>query len=105
MSNVTHPDPALIDLVGAVSGAEMFAHLREFARWVKLSGTPEELESLKYVRTRLDAYGYRTNLLLHDAYISLPGAAKVEVDGRALTAITHSHGQPSPRGGVTGRLV
>ncbi len=105
MPNDAHPDPALLELVGAVSGGEMMAHLREFARWVKLSGTPEELQSLLHVRASLDAYGYRTKLILHDAYISLPGAAKVDVDGSFLTAITHSHGQPSPKGGVTGRLV
>ena len=98
-------DPALIELVGAVSGAEMMGHLKEFARWVKLSGTPEELQSLLYVRATLDGYGYRTSLVMHDAYISLPGAAKVTVDGVALTAITHSHGQASPKGGVSGRLV
>ena len=98
-------DPALIDLVGAVSGDAMMGHLQAFAKWVKLSGTAEEMQSLRYVRERLDGYGYRTDLVMHDAYISLPGAAKVEVDGVALTAITHSHGQASPRGGVRGRLV
>lgn len=98
-------DPALLDLTSAVSGPEMMAHLRQFARWVKLSGTPDELESLKYVRATLDRYGYRTSLVLHDAYISLPGAARVEADGTALTAITHSHSQPSPKGGLRGRLV
>ncbi len=98
-------DPALLDLAGAVSGAEMMADLQEFARWVKLSGSPDELQSLHHVRARLDAFGYRTSLLLHDAYISLPGAARVEADGVPLTAITHSHGQPSPVGGLRGRLV
>ena len=98
-------DPALIDLVGAVSGDEMMGHLRAFARWVKLSGTAEEAQSLLHVRAQLDGYGYRTDLVLHDAYISLPGAAKVEVDGVVLTAITHSHGQASPEGGARGRLV
>ena len=80
----------------------MMAHLREFARWVKLSGTADELRSLQYVRSKMDEYGYRTQFLMHDAYISLPGAASVEVDGRALVAITHSHGQP---GVVSGQVV
>jgi len=98
-------DPQLNTLAAAVSGPSMMAHLREFARWVKLSGTPDELESLKYVRAKLDEYGYRTQLVMHEAYISLPGKARVEVDGKPLTAITHSHSMGSPAGGVAGRLV
>ncbi len=105
MPSDAHPDPALLELVGAVSGPAMFAHLQEFARWVKLSGTPEELQSLRYVQSTLDGYGFRTRLIEHDAYISLPGKARVTVDGKALTAITHSHSQASPAGGLRGRLV
>jgi len=99
------PDSTLASLCNSVGGPGMMAHLREFARWVKLSGTPDELQSLQYVRTTLEKYGYRTTLILHDAYISLPGAARVEVDGRALTSITHSHSKSSPAGGTHGKLV
>jgi hypothetical protein len=105
MPNDTHPDPALLDLVGAVSGPGMFAHLREFARWVKLSGTPDELQSLHSVRAKMEEYGYRTRLLMHDAYISLPGKASVEAGGKSITAITHSHSKSSPPGGLRARLV
>ncbi len=99
------PDATLAALCNTVSGPAMMAHLREFARWIKLSGTPDELASLCYVQATLDEYGYRTKVILHDAYISLPGAARVEVDGRALTSITHSHSQSSPTAGVTGKLM
>jgi hypothetical protein len=92
-------------LPGAVSGAEMMANLREIARWVKLSGTPEELEHVGFLRRRMEAYGYRTELLMHDAYISLPGKARVEVDGKALTAITHSFSLPSPASGLSGTPI
>ena len=95
-------DATISRLAGAVSGPAMMAHLREFARWVKLSGTQDELQSLQYVRAKLDEYGYRTQILMHDAYISLPGAARVAVAGQPLTAITHSHGQS---GRVSARLV
>ncbi len=86
----------------AASGAEMMANLGQLARWQKLSGTAEEREALGFIETRMKDHGYRTETLLHDAYISLPGAASVLVDGRALTAITHSFGKPSPAGGLTG---
>ena len=90
------------EMTDAVSGTAMMAHLREFARWVKLSGTPDELESLGYVRRTIAGFGYRTEIVKHDAYISLPGAAKVEVGNAVLTAITHSHARS---GVVTGRVV
>ena len=98
-------EPALQALCNAVSGPVMYGHLQEFARWIKLSGTPEELSSLKYVQARLDEWGFATKLIMHDAYISLPGKARVTADGAALTAITHSHSQASPAAGIAGRLV
>ena len=88
-----------------VDSALMMRHLAHIARYVKLSGTKEEGESLAYVREAMDSYGYATSVIEHDAYISLPGKASVVVDGRALTAITHSMSQSSPAGGTTGKLV
>jgi hypothetical protein len=44
-------------------------------------------------------------VLLHDAYISLPGLARVEVEGTALKAITHSMARASAPGGTSGPLV
>ena len=99
------PDPLRSSLCNAVDGTVLMGHMEEFARWVKLSGTPDELTSLQYVKTKLDEYGYRTELLHHDAYISLPGRARVDVDNQALTGITHSFSRSSPAEGVTGRLV
>ena len=89
----------------AVDGGELMRHCVEFAKRVKLSGTPDELESFRYLKSCLDAYGYRTELLSHDAYISLPGRSRVEADGRELDSITHSFSLPSPAGGLTAALV
>ena len=98
-------DAVLDRLCAAVDGRTMMRHLEEFARRVKLSGTPEELESFHYLKSCLDGYGYRTNLILHDAYISLPGKARLESGGRDLPCITHSFSQSSPGGGTCGTLV
>lgn len=98
-------DATIQAMCDAVSKPVMFGHLQEFARWVKLSGTADELTSLSYVQARLDEWGFATRLILHDAYISLPGKARVIADNQALTAITHSHSQASPAGGISGRLV
>src|ERR1700722_12247332 len=67
-------------LCASVAAGALMRHLEEFAKRVKLSGTPEELESFRYLQATLDGYGYKTNLILHDAYISLPGRAKIEIE-------------------------
>ncbi len=82
--------------VGMVSGAALMAHCASFAERMKLSGTPDELASMRTIQAKLDGFGYRTALLSHNAYISLPGPARVEVDGQAVQAITHSFSVPSP---------
>ena len=92
-------------LCEAVDGSILMGHMQELARWVKLSGTPDELHSLRYFQAKLDEYGYRTRVIMHDAYISLPGKARVDVDNHTLTSITHSFSRSSPANGVTGRLV
>jgi len=89
-------------LTDAVSGPEMMANLREIARWVKLSGTAEEHEALTFVEKRMKDYGFRTQVLMHDAFISLPGKARVLVDGREVKAITQSFSLNSPAGGLSG---
>jgi hypothetical protein len=83
----------------------LMAHIREFARRVKLSGTPEELESFQYLQSEMKSYGYRTELVSHDAFISLPGPAKVEANGVSLRCITHSMSASSPTGGLMAALV
>ena len=47
-------------LCEAVDGSILMGHMQELARWVKLSGTPDELQSLRYFQNKLDEYGYRT---------------------------------------------
>lgn len=79
------------------AAAHLMADCAAFARYQKLSGSPEELESMGRIQQQLDVAGYRTTLILHDAYISLPGAAGVEADGAELPANTYSFSRPSPR--------
>jgi hypothetical protein len=79
------------EIDGAVDSRRLRAHLEEFARRVRLSGTPEELESFRYLETGMAGFGYATRLLLHDAYISLPGRSRVVVDGREIPSITAVH--------------
>lgn len=82
---------------------QLMEHIRAFSRRVKLSGTPEELESFRYLQAQMESYGYDVRLIQHDAYISLPGKARVIVDGRVLRCITHSMSVSTP--GVSAELV
>lgn len=93
------------DLLPNPDRGRLMAHIGEFARRVKLSGTPEERESFLYLERQMAGFGYSTRLLEHDAYISLPGAARVVADGRELRCITHSMSLSSPADGLTAELV
>lgn len=94
------PEPA-----SAPDQRRLMAHIGEFAKRIKLSGTAEELESFRYLEACMQSYGYQTTLLFHDAYISLPGRAALSVDGRSLRTITHSMSAPTPADGIIAPLV
>jgi len=74
----------------------MMRYLEMFARRMKLSGTPEELESFRDLKTALDGCGDQTDLIQHDAYISLPRRARIGVGQETPDCITHSFSQSSP---------
>jgi hypothetical protein len=92
-------------LLEQISKERLMSHIAEFSRWTKHAGTAEELESLKYVEQEMRSYGYKTELILHDAYISLPGQARVEALGRTFSCIVHSFSASSQPNGTAGRLV
>ena len=88
-----------------VDTGRLMQTVKDLAKWVKLSGTPDELESFRYVQARMERLGFSTRLIEHDAYISLPGKASIEVDGKEINCITHSMSRSSPAEGTTGELV
>ncbi len=96
------PSPQLI---GAVSGPLMMEHMEEFAKWRKESGVPEELKSLEYVEARMKEYGFATQLILHDAYITLPSKAAVKTPFGEIRCITHSFSCSAPAGGLSAPVI
>lgn len=98
-------DKLIENLCAGVDAAPMMVHLEEFSRRVKLSGTEEELESFQYLRSRMEEYGFKTDLIFHDAYISLPRMAKLSYGGESPDCITHSFSRPSGPDGVRGQVV
>jgi N-acetylated-alpha-linked acidic dipeptidase len=99
------PDDSIDRLCAAVDADSMMRHLGEFARRVKLSGTPEELESFRYLKATLDGYGFCTELIQHDAYISLPGRARIEIGSETPDCITHSFSRASGPSGLRAPVV
>lgn len=82
-------------LVASVDRSKLMDYTTNIARWVRLSGTPDELEAVHWVEEQLVAFGLETRILMHDAYISLPGAASLTVDGLgAIDVITHAMSAP-----------
>ncbi len=100
---MTHAPPA--DLIAAVDAGLLMRHVTEFAKRIKLSGTEAELVSFRYLQAELDGIGYATRLISHDAYISLPGAARLEMAGIAPHCITHSFSRSSPASGLVAEVV
>src|SRR5947209_2094319 len=93
-------------VVGEVSIDRLMEITRTLAQWVRLSGSQDEMRSLEYVRGLLDEYGFQTDLIMHDAYISLPGKASMSLsDGTPLRCITHSFASPTGPDGLAGEVV
>ena len=81
---------------------------RTLAQWTRLSGTAEERAAADYVAARMRESGYTVTTLEHDAYISLPGPARLAVtrpQPRDIACITHSMGSATGPAGISGELV
>jgi hypothetical protein len=98
-------DDTLQQVKSGVSGARMMATLSHLARWTKLAGTAEELESLKGLSREFEDIGFRVEILHHDAYISLPGPASLVIGNRNYTCITHSMAKATEASGLVGELI
>ena len=104
----THVGPLIQELMKELSRERLMEETRAISQWVRLSGTPEERATLEYVRDRLEGFGLRTEILEHDALISLPGRACVtilEPERQSLPCITHSFAASTHPAGLEGELV
>ncbi|HLJ61791.1 MAG TPA: M28 family peptidase [bacterium] len=91
-----------------VSQSHLVEYNREIARWTRLSGSPDEQHAATYAAAQLRGFGYAAQVVTHDAYISLPGAATLRVtrpEPREVFCITHSMGRSTGVAGVSGDLV
>ena len=89
----------------AVSQERMMHDLTEICKWERLSGTAEELKAFQYVEKQMQEAGAETELIFHDAYISLPISGKLMIAGKEYICHTASMAKSTPPEGVKGTLV
>ncbi len=95
-------------VASAVSADRLMEDTRAIARWVRLSGSAEEREAFAYIERRLHEAGLRTQLLEHDALISLPVSGSLRIvdpDPDEIPCITHSFAASTPSDGLSARGV
>jgi hypothetical protein len=103
--SIAGEDAQLDALKAGVSGQCLMATVSELARFAKLAGTPTELQSLETLRSRFLDAGFAVSLILHDAYISLPGRASLHIGADQYACITHSMARSTPKAGLQAELV
>ncbi|HTD47623.1 MAG TPA: M28 family peptidase [bacterium] len=92
----------------AVSAAKLMTYTREISRWVRLSGSDEERLAFDYLEAILKEFGLAVRRYQHDALVSWPGNASVEVTGagaRRVECITHAFSASTPASGLEGQVV
>lgn len=98
---MSHP----VSIADQVQIETLMEHVHWVTKHTKEAGTEGERQSLHHFVRRLEGYGYRVETILHDAYISLPGPARLRVGDAEFETITHSFSRPSPEGGLTAEVV
>jgi hypothetical protein len=94
------------EILAKVSGQRLMEYTTQIAQFERLSGSEEERASFRYVKEVLDGFGVPTKLLEHDAYVSIPGPARLEIDGApGPDCYTTSFGVNTPPDGVTAEVV
>jgi hypothetical protein len=92
----------------AVSASRLMEYTREVSREVRMSGSDEEARAFDYLARKLEEFGLEIHRDRHEALISWPGPASLEVAGaspRQIECITHSFAAPTPADGLEADVV
>jgi len=95
------PKDAEQALKDAVSASKLMTYTREVSRWVRLSGSDEEARAFEYLETTLKSFGLAVRRFDHDALVSWPGTASLEIAG-VMPCLLYT--SPSPRDLSTSRM-
>ena len=90
-------------LAGQVSAERLWDFASNIARKVRLSGSPDEAESFRYIARTLKAWGFEVEEHRPECWVSWPGAALLEILSDApesIRCITHAMAASTPPEGV-----
>lgn len=88
-----------------VSVENLMKTVRQISSWERLSGSEDEYEAFEYLEGILSKLGYKTELVKHDAFISLPVYSKLLVNGEEIYSQTHSMALSTDETGIEGKIV
>lgn len=95
-------------LVDSVDGEKLMGYTSDIAKWVRISGTQEEVDSLLYCEKVMQEIGYNTKLTYHDAFISVPVESHVEMlspKQMSFKSLTHCFTKSTAENGMEGFAV
>lgn len=95
-------------LVKQVNGSQMMNHTKEISKFIRVSSTDDEVESLKYIADQLEEYGYSTKMSFFDGFISIPVRSSVELiypEKIAFDSISHPFSASTHITGLEAEIV
>jgi hypothetical protein len=93
------------EIINEIDADKLMEYNREIAKEVRLSGSEEELRAFHYAQKTLESFGLETELTFHEAYISLPGAARLTAGGIDIPCITHAMAPSTEADGLVGKPI
>lgn len=88
-----------------VSVENLMKTVRQISSWQRLSGSEDEYAAFEYLEGILSNLGYKTELVKHDAFISLPVYSKLLVNGEEIYSQTHSMASSTDEIGIAAEIV
>lgn len=93
------------EFIQEVSAQYLMDYTANIAQNVRLSGSPEELESFRYIEEKLNSFGLETSLTFSDAYISLPLDSSLMIGGVDYPCVTASMAAPTDEEGIEAEML
>jgi hypothetical protein len=93
------------DIINKVNSQLLMDYTTNVAKQVRLSGSPEELCSFRYIEEKMKSFGLKTDLTFSNAYISLPLDSKLTVNGVEYGCITASMSAPTGEQGIHAEML
>ena len=91
-----------------VSPDNLMQHVHEISKFVRMSGSDEESESLRYVKKVLANYGFKITEYQAEAYIGEPKSAKLLTltpESKELNGVTAALAPSTPQNGTEAEVV